>query len=485
MLDLTAQVKSELGGAQSRIVDSIYSQCFPKQLAYVNDQEHRVAAICSRKAGKTGGKVRKMVATAFRQPENMVVYCATTIKSAMAAIWDNPDGLPTWLRRNHIPCKTYEEGLVEFPNGSLIRVTGAESKKTCDVWRTIRCNLWELDEGQAFDEDIISYLLEEVIPATLLVRGGQVSIGGTPDKRCRGYFFDVTTGKRPGWSVHHWTWRDNPHLRNAQEWVAAEMKNRGLDENTPAFRREFNGEWVGEDSALAYRFNREKNTFVDLPVAPDWSLILGVDQGYEDLATFTLGAWHSRSPVFYIREVYGERHCLPTRYAEIIKSYQRDHDITKIVMDCGALGKPIAEMLRREPYNLNIIAAEKKEKRAAQQMMNDSLATGRIKVDPKRCAPLIEQWQSLNVDEDGDEDQSQPNDYCDSALYAFRHASAHLAMPPEPPKPPPGRRPPPDPKTEAARMMERAEEYVSRQNAAAESITDVLGSYESMDEGIL
>jgi hypothetical protein len=472
------------GLADKSRLGAILMQCHPKQLAYVADASDKKAALCSRRAGKTQAKVRALVMSALSRPESIALYFATTIKSAKAIIWDNPDGLPIYLRKNKIDCLISDsEHRVTFPNGSMIWVTGAEGKAECERWRGMRTDLVDIDEAQAFPDDILGYLLDEVISPTQMDRGGQLSIGGTPDGRCRGYFHDATTGAKSGWSVHRWTWKDNPHLPNATEWVAKEKLSRGLTDESPAFRREFRGEWVREDSALAYRFEMERNTYDKLPAGTEWTTILGVDLGFNDAAAFSLGCYNPRLPTYFIREVYQEKGCIVSRYDEIIRSFKQANEINKIVMDCGALGKTIAEELRQRFHHF-IVPAEKSEKKAAIALFNDSLRTGNIKVDPKRCEALVRQWGELSLDEDGDEDQTQANDVSDASLYSFRHARAYLFEAAPAPQPPPGRRPPPNPDVVAAAMMERAERYVERSIKAEEDTNGLLGDFEPLTDGL-
>jgi hypothetical protein len=470
-------------GKQSAVLGSIYSQCFPKQLAYCADSARYKAALTSRRAGKTQAIVRSLVAAALKVPETIVVYFATTNDSADKIIWSNPEGLPAWLRKNRIECHIQEDMSVTFPNKSIIWVTGAKGRNECERWRGIRTELVAIDEAQAFTDDILSYLIDEVLSPTMMDRGGQLSLNGTPHGRCSGYFHDATTDESKGWSVHHWTWKENPHLRNAQAWIDDERRRRGLTDETPAFRREFRGEWVREDSSLAYRFSPDRNLFESLPVAPEWTTILGIDIGYNDAAAFSLGCYHSHAPIYYVREVYQEKQCTVTRYDQIINSYKQANEINKIVMDCGALGKTIAAELMQH-FGHFIIPAEKVEKKTWMAFTNDALRTGNIKVHPKRCAELISQWNTLQVDEYGDEDQSMANDLSDATLYAFRHARPYLFQPQPGPKTHPARRKQIDPEVIAAQMQARAEEYVERQQAAQLDVNGLLGEYETIGAGL-
>ena len=176
--------------------------------------------------------------------------------------------------------------------------------------------------------------------------------------------------REAGWSGHRWTTYDNPYM--AEQWAGeiAELKAaRPLVVETPWFRQMYLGEWVIDSDKLVYRFNSDRNTFVELPTfhAGEWHYVLGVDLGYNDPTAFALCAYHDYDKTLYVLEAEKHPRLDVTSVAERIRGYQARYELDSIIID-GANKQAVEEMRRR--HELPLRAADKTGKSDFIEIMN-------------------------------------------------------------------------------------------------------------------
>ena len=113
------------------------------------------------------------------------------------------------------------------------------------------------------------------------------------------------------------------------------------------------------------------------------------------------------------------------------------YDPVAVVVDTGGLGKKIAEEIRMR-HGLPLRAAEKSEKFAHIEVLNDALRSGRfyVKADSRfaRDALLVEWDREKSTSDRLVVSDRYHSDVCDAVLYAFRE-SQHWMHVPEQPKP--------------------------------------------------
>lgn len=80
-----------------------------------------------------------------------------------------PDLKPRWVR---------DEGVLRWPNGSEILISGVEDEAKCDRLRGDGCHLFIVDEAGSLDT--LSYLLSSVVLWMLASHGGKLLIPSTP-----------------------------------------------------------------------------------------------------------------------------------------------------------------------------------------------------------------------------------------------------------------------------------------------------------------
>jgi hypothetical protein len=426
--------------ALGRTTEDVYASrvkatLFKQQLDFIEDKAHPMrTACCSRRAGKTQGVVRGLLDGAMREPKGISVYFATTLSSARKLVWDSPDGIPALIHELGLKavCEVNEtEHRVKFENGHVLWVSGCETLPDARRWKGLRYNRAVPDEAQDWPEEILAYLVNEVLAPALMDRNGEIWMTGTPSPRLSGLFYDATNGILPGWGVHAWTCFDNPFLPKAREYLDLTMKTRGLTVSDPIIQREFFGRWLRDVQTQLYHYEPGRNDFTELPNAKSWSYVLGLDFGSRDLTTFVLHGYRPYDPCLYGITAYGEPmagKASVTRTLEIIGGFQSKFGFDiEIVGDTGALGLMIADEMRHRPPGVAIIPAKKTEKASAIRIMNDQFRLGLIKYS-RDCEPLREQLLKLQIDlKTQIEKPSQACDFADAALYSFRHSYQYLA----------------------------------------------------------
>lgn len=404
------------------------------QRAFWADKSKTKAAICSRRAGKTSMAARHLLQEALDHDDCLCAYIALTRNTAKRLLWKELKALD---RKYKLKIRFNETELVaEFPNGSQIILTGAKNVDDIEKLRGHAFRLVYIDECASFKPHI-EELVEEVLEPTMMDSDGTMCMIGTPGSKCLGMFFDVTTGKRSGWSVHKWTFKENPYIPHASKWLARRMKQHGWDEQHPVYLREWCGKWVRDTESLCYAFNSQKNTYEKLPSGYHWEYILGVDLGHDDSTAFVVGAFSRDLPDFYILDNWEEGELDVADVAERIQALRVKYKFFRIVVDTGGLGKMIVETFKRR-WRIPMKPAEKKDKKGFIETMNADFHAARVRV--QEDAPVIEEWTTLPWDDSREgEDPNFDNNIADAALYAYRE-SRHYAHVPTEPAPPKGSR---------------------------------------------
>jgi hypothetical protein len=318
-----------------------------------------------------------------------------------------------------------------FPNGATFYLSGAETERDIEKFLGRALAIVGIDESGSFPEHLRRLVREVLVPCLMDLDGTFVLLG-TPKPHCRGYFYEVTTGARKGWSVHQWTWRQNPHV--PQTWVAAEMESEGMTEDDPAYQREWCGKWVKSDGQLLYPYDPKLNSYTELPkLAGDWHHVVGVDLGWHDDTAFAVLAYNEDSPTLYGTQFVKRPHLVPEDMNGALDRLTAELKYFEIVADTGGLAKTIVESINRR-WSKHIRTAAKTEKLAHAAMIRSDLRKGLIKVLPN--APIIAEWDQLQLTEDGKEDPTVPNHLSDAFLYAYRQSRHFWGAEPPPPETP-------------------------------------------------
>jgi hypothetical protein len=407
---------------------------FREQLAFINDPDRYVTAVCSVRAGKTTACAADLIHTALSKPGTMGIYITLARTSAKAIVWPE---LKKILRDYKIACKPNESDLtIQFTNDSWIRLYGGNEETEIEKIRGLsNVELVYLDESQAFRQHI-KELVEDIIAKRLYDTNGRCRMIGTPGPIEGGYFYECS--KSPAWSHHHWTMHQNPWLlkksgKTPQELIEADCARKGVTLEDPSIQRECFGVWKRDPEALLLQYEAKKNDFDELPKKNDYTYILGVDFGQNDLNFLSLLAFSDSSPVTYLIEEKGAPNQLTDDLAKDIKALMKDYPIAKIVCDTGGLGKALAEDLKAR-YGLPMEPADKTGKMSNYALLNNALRTSMFKAKAKSMFA-----QDCNILQ-RDSEKSTPDkivvkghsDAVDACLYAFKYSPAYTYVkPPE------------------------------------------------------
>lgn len=362
-----------------------------------------------------------------------IPYIAKTKGQAKRIIW------PKFVRMN----ADYDLGLrfhrndlvIEYPNGSIVDLLGCDDEGDIEKLRGGDYPLAVLDEAQSYREHIATLIWDILRPA-MLDQKGVIAMTGTPNALCSGYFYEATTvngktyeGLHPtsGWSVHRWSVLDNPYLPHAAEEMKQIEAQMGSD--NPTFLREWKGEWVYDGDAIIYKLDPKINIIDELPEAPDWEYLLGMDLGYTSATSFVIIAFSVATHQTVVVESWQESKLIPSAVAARVEGLRREYEFARIVADVGGLGKGYAEeMIQR--FEIPIEPARKSRKLGYIELLNGDLKNGTLKLIRWRNQDLISEMRTLqwNAKRTGPYDKDDDH-LTDGMLYAWREAKTFLHEP--------------------------------------------------------
>lgn len=365
-----------------------------------------------------------MILEALSNPSTPILYIGLTRESAKEAVWGT---LITILDSLGIDYEARPSALkITFPNGSFIRLFGADTPNAKDRLRGQKFKLVIIDECGFFQG------MDTIIPAILPMLAdlsGTLAMTSSPGVLLAGFFYEADVGgTRKDWSQHSWGMGDNkffqgppnnPKYKSRAEeeldTICRVMYNG--DRLRPSFVREYLGQWVRDNSALVYPFTDAN--LIDAPTKiPKVQYGIGVDLGVSSASAISVVAYSEYSRKVEIVETWSEAQVLVDDFADILKDYMETYQTNLIIADTGGLGAAVVQELRRR-YDLPIKAAEKTNKAFHQRIFQNDLISGYI-----QCVStlnLVKEWSKIIKDENGEEIKGQTNHEADATLYIYRH----------------------------------------------------------------
>lgn len=401
---------------------------FPKQRAFVEDPSRFKAALCTRRAGKTFGVGRYLVRVAMSKAHLPTAYVTLTRFNAKRYMWP---AIHRMKAARGLPCELNESDLMaKFDNGSSILLVGADDARKVERLRGDGYALVTIDEPGSFPQQLLGYLLQDVIEPALMDHRGTLALTGTPSPVPSGTFYDATTtdAKANGgrWSVHRWSMLDNPHMHDVGQEQERVLRDNHWTREHPKFRREYLGEWVRDLGSLVYPYDPQRNHVDRLPDDGEWVYTLGIDYGTTQDCAFAVWAWRRRVPhECWLVECWKRPGMLPRDAALVAKELSAKYRFSTIVGDAGGLGKPYVEEARRI-FGVPIRPAQKQAKRAYIELMSGELKAGNIRVVGSTCAQWIDEAEKLQWEDESHEAEHPgfANHCLDAALYGYREAKA-------------------------------------------------------------
>lgn len=437
-------VNAELEKRRS-IKKNILAHAFPQQVKFILDPSSQKALFCTRRSAKSFTAGLYLIYEALRNPGSNCLFIGLTRQSAKAIIWK--DILSVINTKYNLGAQSNQTDLMmTFPNGSVIAVTGVDvDEEEMNKLLGRKYRLVCIDEASMYTIDLHNLVYGVLGPAVVdpNARGesGTICLMGTASNFPRGLFYDITTGREQGWSLHRWTAHDNPYV--ARQWSETLEKiktNRPLYMETPQFKQWYLNQWVVDEEKLVYRFDTQKNLIKKLPTLPHdgWTFVLGVDTGWEDDSAFVLTAYHVHDKFLYVIKIFNKKKMTFDDVATKIHEYMADRAFAphKIIID-GANKQGVESMRQRSAIPFEY--ADKQDKVTFIELANSDLIQGSVKVlDIPDNRPLWDEMQSLVWVTDGDkikypkkEHPALSNHLCDAFLYAWRCGWHYAAVPEE------------------------------------------------------
>lgn len=416
------------------------NRAFDKQIDFISDPSRMKASFTTRRGAKSYCDGIYMIKEAEETPKCNVLYLGLTRLSAKAIIWK--DVLKDINDKDNLDINFHETELTATTrNGSVIYVAGVdvdeqERKKLFGR----KYKLVVIDEAALYSIDLRDLVYVTLRPA-LADQQGTVVLSGMASDLTVGLFYDITTGKEQGWSLHQWSAHDNPFMRKQWaeelEWIA---KNQPEFMKTPKFRQAYLNEWVVDKDALVYKYDEEINGADGLRLySTPYRYVLGVDLGHSpDPSAFVVSAYHEEAKELNFVYAYKQLGMDVTDVANKVRQLEAIYNFDVKIID-NANKQAVAELNNR--HNLNFIAAEKAGKNDFINLMNTDFIQGLIKVHPQ-AQELAEEWKKhVWVTESGEikltptkqriEHPSTPNHLADAGLYNWRWCYNYLFKRPE------------------------------------------------------
>ncbi len=396
----------ELERRNQRAVFRAEDLAFPLQLGFIRDPNRWKVACCSRRAGKTVACAILLLERALERAESVNLYVTLSRVSGKRIVWRELMKLNRVYALGGVPNRT--ELSIQFPNGSTIIVAGAKDENEIEKFRGSAYYTVVIDEAQSF-RGYLSDLVDDVFMPALIDHKGQLVLIGTPGRVRDGYFYDAVRFASPehlealnaeppsndngdddeereavGWSVHHWTIRDNPHIKDVDAELASIRRRKRWTSDHPTYQREYIGRWVTEHDALVFKYDPGRNAYDDAPdiTGPEWKVVLAVDQGFNDADVIAVLAWRPGKPGIWYLDETAVRGQGAAALAELSRKYwerYRGRAVRPVQWDTGGGGRKVAEDAMRI-HGVAVEAAEKKDKLAGIELVNDLLRAGVLMV---------------------------------------------------------------------------------------------------------
>ena len=424
---------------EAKKVPCVFDDNFPQQRKFIDDPAKLKLLSCTRRAGKSMTAAIYLISEALKNPGTNSMAIGLTRESIKSILWK--DCLRFINEKYNLNAVfNLTELTMTLTNGSVIKLTGVDSDEN-ESLKLLggKYRLVCIDEGSMYTVDLRNLVYGILKPAmTDPNAGGQrgtIAMMGTSSNFTRGLFYDVATGKEPGWSVHKWSAHDNPYVaKQWQEELDEIATLRPLYIGTPQYRQWYLNEWVVDEEKLCYKFNESKNIYTERPKLNEnlWTYVLGVDLGWEDDTAFVLSAFHANDSHLYVVETFNRKFMTLPDVENKIHEFQHRYEVSRIIIDGSA--KQAIETMRTKtaiPFEF----ADKQGKEAFIELLNSDLIQEKVKIH-KSCKNLIDEMMSLVWMTDGDkirfpkkEHPALSNHLCDALLYNWRMCFHHHSEP--------------------------------------------------------
>ena len=419
--------------------------CHDAGRRYVKTRGKRTVLRTPRRVGKTVHEGLRLLDGVFAPPFGNQLYVTDTLKNAKRRVWPTLRKLNQRLNLGGVLNET--EAFIRFPslpNDPHIFMGGAKDQSEIDKIRGYEGGFKRviIDEAQSIRQSIMTELVDDVIEPSLMDYNGELDVVGTPGPIAAGYFYDIDVGdQKDSWDHFFWRIEDNPFLAeksgiSTEEYLRALRERRKWSEQTPAYVRQYLGQWVTDSDALALHYSRALNA-CDWQQGPEpgWRYVLAFDIGFEDADAIAVLGWAPyEKRLRLVKERITRKQGITELGQQLVAEYKLFKPL-KVVGDLGALGKKIGVELEQR-WQIPVEPADKARKAEHVGLLDDGLITGAFLAPPdsvfaEDCALI--QWDAeakakgiLRFDE------AIHSDIVDAVLYGYR-AALHWTERGEPP----------------------------------------------------
>lgn len=260
--------------AQYRVFKQLYKE--QREVAY-DEFVDRKCIVTSRRAGKTNLAARLLVNYAIK-PMTPVLYIHTKADNCISQCW------PLVIQC----CKDIELGIkkadkgnmrIEFANGSSIQMYGNKDKSSAQFLRGGKYKFIVIDEAQS--QRNMEELVEDVCEPMLLdYENSCLILQGTPPRMPNTYFEKAWNS--PKWKNYHWDARQNPFLKDVEEYIEKLCTSKGINKDNSLIQREYYGNFVYDHEAQVMANYKTWEKEDDLKSISPSYIVIGEDFGFAD-----------------------------------------------------------------------------------------------------------------------------------------------------------------------------------------------------------
>lgn len=354
-----------------------------------------------------------------------------------------------------------------WPNGYRLLFRGAKDVNECNKRRGTGWVRAGWDECDAIAPNLLQYDVEECVEPRLVDFAGEMFFMGTPGAVPVGYWHDISNGKNPSVRMVEWDARDNPHLKNVEQYFFKALRRMlGIDpretildglvrtlckgecpptvkhardffrpELQPllpaAFRREYLGQWVDDKKALCYQLGPGNSYVGPIPFGSDpgcmvtIALDLGgasVENPHLDHCAWAVCISHPMSPDIYVPMCAKASDMTPTRLGiealKLIEKYRIPGQPDPLVLvDSAGAGKLVEMQFQK--MGMAVRCHIKGPKKQRIQLVQHAIGAGEMKFAYSETADLRNEAAVLTWnDTHTDHHPRLPDDCWDSLLGA-------------------------------------------------------------------
>lgn len=398
----------------------LYRELFLEQLEFALSPSRFVAAVCSRRAGKTTVCAVKCVQELLDTPNSLGMYLALTDKSVENIFM--PIVLPLLDKYGVRYKKKSDE--IYFSNGSKLALLGANDRRKIETFRGVKLLFCIIDEAASFSEKILHYLIDQVLTLSLMDLQGQLMLIGTPAAHCKGFFYDVTEKKKQGkWIIKKWNAFSNPHVQeNFNKDIEDFLDRKKCDRNSPSFRREYLGHWCTDEESLMIK-SPTLTSITDFSLQ-GWRTVLGVDFGFKDETAFCIIGWRRNNPKAFVLKSYGIVGASVTEISNELHKIKDRYNPCRIVGDPAGASKIIMKEFC-DKHKIYMEVAQKSNKAHYVEILNDAVINDNLVFDVSFTGELVEEIDKCVWNEERTRElEGVKCDQIDAMLYAYRESLA-------------------------------------------------------------